>query len=442
MGKPRLSIFWFRRDLRIDDNAAFYHALKKHKAVLPVFIFDKTILNALADKKDRRVDFIYQALSNIQAQLSELGSSVYVFHDSPIKAFQKLLKKFEIESVYANHDYEPTAIIRDQIIADFLATNKISFNTYKDQCIFEKDEIAKRKGKPYTVFTRYCAKWKAKLSPLHYKPYRCKNLYSSLFNCKPHKIPTLAEMGFKKTGYVFKEPTVSSQLLKAYKRNRDFPFLNATSHLSVHLRYGTISVRQVVKLAIRYSDALLMELALRDFFMMILWNFPHVVTKPCRPEYEKIEWRNNEKEFEKWCRGKTGLPIVDAGMRELNESGFMQQRVRMIVASFLVKDLLIDWRWGEAYFGERLLDYDLSANNGNWQFAAGSGFDAAPYFRIINPVEQQKKFDPQFEYIKKWVPEFGTSSYPKPIVDHAQARLRAIQAYKKALSGTKALVYK
>jgi len=434
MSKRSISVFWFRRDLRLGDNAGLYHALKENETILPIFIFDSTILNALEDKFDRRVDFIHQCVSDLEKQLIEFNSSIRVFHSTPLHAFQELSKEYTIKNVYTNHDYESYAKERDEEMKKFLLSIGCGFKTFKDQVIFEKDEVTKDDGKPYTVFTPYSRKWKSKLNAFYYKPFPTEKYFKSLLKTTPFGIPSLEELGFKKTDLTFTRPTsINKKLLENYKDNRDFPAIHGTSRLSMHLRFGTVSVRKLVRTCLNVSETWLNELIWREFYMMILWHFPHAEKKSFKKEYDQINWRNNEKEFALWCEGKTGFPIVDAGMRELNTTGFMHNRVRMIVSGFLVKDLLIDWRWGEAYFAQKLNDFDLSANNGGWQWAAGSGCDAAPYFRIFNPTSQQEKFDPEFEYIKKWVPEFGTEKYPKPLVDHKVARERTLQTYKNAL---------
>ncbi|MGZ3882942.1 MAG: cryptochrome/photolyase family protein [Bacteroidia bacterium] len=437
MVKTEVCIFWFRRDLRLHDNAGLYHALNGGRPVLPVFVFDEAILNKLPDRADRRVAFIHQALSGINEALKKGGSSLTVANGSPLAAFKELLNKYNVGAVYTNHDYEPYARQRDEEVRRFLDENGISLYTFKDQCIFEKDEVMKDDGKPYTVFTPYSRKWKKILDGRPPASYNIKALLRNFVKLAPLAIPSLAEIGFKDPGLAFKAPTVSEHTIRNYKEQRDIPSVAGTSRLSLHLRFGAVSIRELVQKALPLSETWLNELIWRDFYMMILWQFPHVAERAFKPEYDRIPWRNNETEFRSWREGKTGFPIVDAGMRELNVTGFMHNRVRMITASFLVKDLLIDWRWGEAYFAEKLLDFDLSANNGGWQWAAGSGCDAAPYFRIFNPDSQQQKFDPEFSYIKKWLPEFGTRDYPSPIVDHAAARNRALSVYKAALAEQK-----
>ena len=433
MGK--INLFWYRRDLRLDDNAGLYYALKKGMPVLPIFIFDKNILDNLEDKKDGRVEFIHQMILKLNEQLNEIDSSIKVFYSTPEKVFKELTKEYTIQTVYTNHDYEPYAESRDAAVKDFLTKHQIEFKTYKDQCIFEKDEVIKDDGKPYTVFTPYSRKWKLRLTDFHVKPYPNKKYFKNFIQTKAFVIPTLKELGFEKSGLEFPSTTISKSIVTNYKEQRDFPAIKGTSKLSVHLRFGTVSIRALAKQALLLNETWLNELIWRDFYMMILFHFPHAAKNSFKPKYDRIIWRNNEQEFKIWCEGKTGFPIVDAGMRELNETGFMHNRVRMIVASFLVKDLLIDWRWGEAYFAQKLLDFDLSANNGGWQWASGSGCDSAPYFRVFNPTEQVKKFDPKYEYIKKWIPEFNTEAYPKPMVDHAAARLRVLSVYKEALLG-------
>lgn len=431
-----ISLFWFRRDLRLDDNAGLYHALRENNAVLPVFVFDTEILQRLEDKSDRRVDFIHQAITHLQQKLISIGSGLHVFYGNPENVFRQLTETYSIKNVYTNHDYEPYAKTRDKKMEEFFRIRGIEFKTYKDQSVFEKEEVVKDDGKPYTVFTPYSNKWKKKLTPFYFKAYPTHSYFKNFVQLPAVHFPTLEEIGFKKTDISFDPKIgVSTALLQNYKSQRDYPAINGTSHLSIYLRFGVISIRQLVNKALPLSESWLNELIWRDFYMMILWHFPHVVTGSFKKEYDHIPWRNRESDFKKWCEGITGFPIVDAGMRELNTTGFMHNRVRMIVSSFLIKDLLIDWRWGEAYFAKKLNDFDLSANNGGWQWAAGSGCDAAPYFRVFNPTEQQKKFDPEFKYIKKWVPEFGTANYSPPMVEHAAARLRVIEVYKKTLSG-------
>ena len=406
--------------------------------MLPVFIFDTNILEQLPSKADRRVEFIHEALMGLQQQLKELGSTLVVFHDTPLNAFKQLVKQYTIEAVYTNHDYELYAQERDNSMATFLQEHKIAFHSWKDQVIFEKNEVTKDDGKPYTIFTPYSKKWKAKLNKFYLKSYPTKKYCNNFHQHAVKRIPSLQAIGFEKTGGGFPTDSPDNAILKQYDKQRDIPGVNGTSHLGVHLRFGTISIRQLAQKAMKLNETFLNELIWRDFFQMILWHFPHVGKGMAfKAEYDFIKWRNNEKEFARWCEGTTGYPIVDAGMRELNATGFMHNRVRMITASFLAKHLLIDWRWGEAYFAEKLLDFELASNNGNWQWAAGCGCDAAPYFRIFNPYTQTQRFDPDFTYIKKWVPEFSADSYPAPIVEHEIARQRCLEVYKKGLAKTR-----
>lgn len=429
-----VNIFWFRRDLRLADNAGLYHALRSGKPVLPIFIFDRNILDKLEDKTDRRVQFIHAALEAMQSELTRMGSTLEVFYATPDEAFRRLTEKYQIENVFTNHDYEPYAKERDAAIEKLLKENGAGFHTYKDQVIFEKEEVLKDDGKPYTVFTPYSRKWKAGLTALYYKPYPTEKYFNNFYQQEPLAIPELSEMGFLATEPAFPPNELDDLLVSKYKEQRDYPAIGGTSKLSVHLRFGTVSIRSLVQRSLPLSETFLNELIWRDFYHMVLWHFPKVGKgKAFKPEYDAIEWRRDAGEFEAWCKGQTGYPIVDAGMRELNATGFMHNRVRMIVASFLTKHLLLDWRLGEAYFAEKLLDFDLAANNGGWQWAAGSGCDAAPYFRIFNPYLQTQKFDPQLAYIKKWVPELNEFSYPKPIVDHEFARKRCLEVYGRAL---------
>lgn len=431
--KPVVNIFWFRRDLRLYDNAGLYHAFRSDNPVLPVFIFDRNILDELEDKTDRRVEFIHLALQEIQQQLVKLGSSLDVRYGKPVDIYKELLREYDVRTIFTNHDYEPYARERDSSIEKLLKENNTGFCTFKDQVILEKDEVLKDDGKPYTVFTPYSRKWKAVLTDFHLKPYPNKKYFKNFYKQPERKMPALKEMGFESTGLSFPEKEWKGQVIRNYKEQRDIPSVQGTSRLSVHLRFGTISIRTLAAEAGALNETFLNELIWRDFYHMILWHFPKVVGHAFKPEYDKIRWRNNEKEFKAWCDGKTGYPIVDAGMRELNVTGFMHNRVRMIVASFLTKHLLIDWRWGEAYFAKKLLDFDLAANNGGWQWAAGSGCDAAPYFRVFNPYLQTKKFDPELKYIRHWVPEWEELSYPRPIVEHDLARKRCLEVYAAAL---------
>ena len=425
----KVSIFWFRRDLRIEDNHGLFQALSASEPVLPLFIFDTNILDRLPSKKDGRVEFIHQAITLLN---EAIGGHLCVKHGNPLAIFKDLMTKWDIVRIYTNHDYERYGLDRDVSISELAQEKGIEFRSFKDQVVFEKDEVLSGAGTPYTVFTPYSRKWKALLAETslpNFPSSESTNYVSDTFT-----LPSLADIGFQSSGLLFPQASVADELIRAYAQDRDFPAKPGTSRLSVHLRFGTLSIRSLVRQAIGKSEVWLNELIWRDFYFNILHHFPHISEKHSfRKEYDRMNWRNNEEEFKAWCEGKTGYPIVDAGMRELNATGFMHNRVRMIVASFLVKHLLIDWRWGEAYFAEKLLDFDFAANNGGWQWASGSGCDAAPYFRVFNPTLQTQKFDQSLAYIKKWVPELQELSYPAPIVNHELARARVLAAYKEAL---------
>lgn len=429
------ALFWHRRDLRIYDNAALYYALKENAAVQPVFVFDTKILSRLpAD--DQRVLFIHRQIQEMKTAYTELGYDLLVLQGDPKEVLPELCKKLKAGKIYANKDYEPDAIERDSIIFENLKKLDIDFVAKKDQVIFEENEILKNDGTPYTVFTPYMRRWKEKLADFYLKSYPVEK-YAGSFTLtdKQSLIPSLEELGFNsEQTKEFPAKSVPGEILEKYAEQRDFPAMSGTSRLSIHLRFGTISIRELVRKAREHSETFLNELIWRDFYQAILYHFPHSASASFKKQYDFIPWENNEQHFKMWCEGKTGYPLVDAGMRELNTSGFMHNRVRMIVASFLCKHLLIDWRWGERYFAEKLLDYDLASNCGGWQWAAGSGCDAAPYFRVFNPMAQQEKFDPEWQYIGRWVPEYGTEQYPDPIVEHKEAREKAILAYKKALN--------
>jgi len=429
--KTKISIFWFRRDLRLEDNIGLNHALNSEFPVLPIFIFDEDILNKLDDKEDRRVDYIHQALQNINNKLKNHQSKLTTFLGKPSDIFQKLHAEYDVQSVYCNRDYEPQAINRDREIYDFFKTYNIPFKAYKDQVIFDKSDITKPDGSPYTVYTPYSKKWKLQFQTNEIKSIAVDNLNYLKQDFK--ELLSLDAIGFRKTDFLFEEPVLDLSIIKEYDKYRDFPALQRTTQLGTALRFGTISVRKCAAFAAKHNQTWLNELIWREFFMQILYHFPNVTNESFKPAYDAIMWRNNEQEFERWCTGTTGYPIVDAGMRQLNKTGYMHNRVRMITASFLCKHLLIDWRWGETYFAQKLNDYDLAANNGNWQWAAGSGCDAAPYFRVFNPQLQTEKFDKDEQYIKKWIPEYGTDAYAKPIVEHSIARERSLTAYKTAL---------
>lgn len=433
--KEKVNIFWFRRDLRLDDNVGFYKALHGKFPVLPLFIFDTEIVNELP-KDDARVTFIFETLQKMRDELQEHGSSIAMYHDKPEEVFKKIIAEFEVQNVITNHDYEPYAKERDEAIAKLLSKENIGFYTFKDQVIFEKDEIVKDNGEPYIVYTPYMKRWKEKFKKEfgerdYFSSENLKNLYQN------PQLPnlSLSAIGFEKSKIEIPECNVTPTTIQEYENRRNFPAEDGTSHLGPHLRFGTVSIRQMIKKATsEKNEVFWQELIWREFFMQILWHFPETVENAFKKKYDRIEWRNNEDEFKKWKSGKTGYPLVDAGMRQLNATGYMHNRVRMVVASFLCKHLLIDWRWGEAYFAEKLLDYEMASNVGNWQWAAGSGVDAAPYFRIFNPTTQIENFDKDYKYIKKWVPEFGTDNYPEKMVDHKEARERCLNIYKAALS--------
>jgi deoxyribodipyrimidine photo-lyase len=437
-----INIFWFRRDLRLRDNAGLYHALKSEHPVKLIFNFDTEILNKLADKDDARVTFIFDVLQDMKQELNAKGKDLNIYYGNPLEIWKEIVATHKIHTVFTNHDYETYAIQRDDAVASLLSQHGISFKTYKDHVIFEKNEVVKDDGKPYTVFTPYKKKWLSKLvensasvlDSYYFSSYPSEDLWERLEDVSsPSDSVSLEAMGFERSSKSIPDNTVSQGLIAKYDETRNFPAISGTSRLGIHFRFGTISIREKARKAAKLNDTFLSELIWRDFYAMILSHFPHVARGAFRPEYDHIQWRNDEKDFEAWCQGKTGYPIVDAGMRELLATGHMHNRVRMIVASFLTKHLLIDWRWGESWFARHLLDFDLASNNGGWQWAAGCGTDAAPYFRIFSPDAQTDKFDKQKVYIKRWVPEFGTIKYPKPIVDHKVARERCLAVYKEGL---------
>ncbi len=429
----KISLFWFRRDLRLADNTALYYALQQEKNVLPIFIFDENILGKLEDKSDARVAFIHAQLLEISSELEKKGSSLFVHYGKPEEAFKLILAKYQVDSVYTNRDYEPYAKERDKAIEQLLASHQASFYTFKDQVIFEPGEILNGSGEFYKVFTPFSRVWLEKYKQTNVQEIG-NPLWKNLFQTKALPVPSLEEMGFMPSSITIPPKSADEELIAHYDEKRNFPAIKGTSRIGIHLRFGTISIRKLAKKAASLNATFLNELIWREFYMMILAFNPQVVDRAFKPAYDRIPWRNDEKDFEAWCQGLTGYPIVDAGMRELNATGFMHNRVRMIVASFLTKHLLIDWRWGEAYFAKKLLDFELASNNGGWQWAAGTGTDAQPYFRVFNPSSQTEKFDKDLKYIKKWIPELDTEKYPKPIVDHKFARQRAIDTYKEALN--------
>ena len=435
--KIKTAVFWFRRDLRLSDNRGLYQALSEQECILPIFIFDTQILDQLP-KNDARLSFIHQQLTAIKQELqADHNTSIACFHGEPQAVFATLLESYEITAVYTNHDYEPYATQRDGHIAQFLGKHHIPFYTFKDQVIFEKDEVLKDNGDPYVVYTPYMRRWRGQFNiEEDTRPFPSHDLLEKLIPNPSLPFPTLEEMGYQLSDIKVPAFEVGSVLIDNYEKTRNYPGIKeGTSKLGPHLRFGTVSIRKMVaKAAGRSNDTFLKELIWREFFMQILWHFPNTTTKAFKPKYDRIEWRNDEKDFEKWQRGETGYTLVDAGMRELNTTGFMHNRVRMLVASFLCKHLLIDWRWGEAYFAEKLLDYEMSSNVGNWQWAAGSGVDAAPYFRIFNPLTQIDKFDKDRAYSNRWVPEAHGNPATAPMVDHKYARERCLEAYKAAVS--------
>jgi len=430
----KISIFWFRRDLRLHDNKGFFRALQSEEKILPIFIFDTEILKKIP-KDDARISFIFSELKAMNTHLESFETEIKMFHGNPKDIFKSLLNKFKIVKVYTNHDYEPYAIKRDLVIKELLAKNKIDFQTYKDQVIFERNEITKKDGKPYVVYTPYSKKWLEKYQTSKPEYYPSEDYLIRLYKKTKSKIITLSDLGFIETNIPIKNYIFNSRIINEYEETRNFPALDNTSKLGPHLRFGTVSIRQMVSRADEQENKIfLKELIWREFFMQILWHFPHTHKNSFKSKYDRIIWRNNEEEFKKWCDGNTGYPMVDAGMRQLNKTGFMHNRVRMLVGSFLCKHLLIDWRWGEAYFAEKLHDYEMSSNVGNWQWVAGTGVDASPYFRIFNPTSQIQKFDKELKYIKKWVPDFQELTYPSPMVEHKFARERCLKTYKDALA--------
>ena len=430
-----VNIFWFRRDLRLDNNVGFYKALQGKLPVLPIFIFDTEILDELP-RNDPRVSFIFKTLQKIQNELKKYGGGIALYQGEPKEIFKQIISEFNVQNVITNRDYEPYAKTRDEAVKDFLSKKNIGFYTFKDQVIFEKNEVVKADGTPYIVYTPYMKAWKNKFKKEYdQKEYSTNKILNNLY--QNSKLPdiSLEKLGFKASEIQTPDYDASPSIIQGYEEKRNFPAQDGTSHVGPHLRFGTIGIRNLIKKATAENNEIFwQELIWREFFMQILWHFPETIKNSFKPKYDRIAWRNNETDFEKWKKGETGYPMVDAGMRQLNKTGYMHNRVRMVTASFLCKHLLIDWRWGEAYFAEKLLDYEMSSNVGNWQWAAGSGVDAAPYFRIFNPTTQLEKFDKDHKYIRRWLPEFGTIDYPKEMVDHKEARERCLKTYKSALS--------
>ena len=431
--KDNLVIFWFRRDLRLKDNAGLFHALNENDKVLPIFIYDKNTLDKL-NKSDHRVDFIEYSLKKLNDLLKENNKSISIYYGKPVKVFSELIKKYNVTKVYSNKDYTPYSIKRDKKVEELLKVNNIDFNSYKDHVLFEKYEVVKDDNTPYKVYTPFSRKWLIKMSENKIDFFNSEKYIHKFFNEK-RRFLSLKEIGFEKSVLSPLNLNLSSDTINNYEKTRNFPYVNGTSKIGLHLRFGTISTREmIVKAEVSKNKTFLKELVWREFFQQILFHYPHTINKSFKPKYDRIEWLNNENQFKKWCSGQTGYPLVDAGMRELNQTGFMHNRVRMLVGSFLCKHLLIDWRWGEAYFAKKLYDYETASNVGNWQWVAGCGVDASPYFRIFNPHEQIKKFDKNLIYTKKWVPEFESDQYVEPIVIHKDARERCLLTYKKALN--------
>jgi len=430
-----VSIFWFRRDLRLEDNAGLWKALKSGHPVVPIFIFDRNILDKLEDKSDARVSFLHQRLTEIQHQLKGMGSSLHVFYGTPEEAMNTLSQTYSVKSVFLNRDYEPYARERDEFVFNYWSTREVPVVGAKDHVIFEKNEVVKADGTPYLVFSPYGKAWRKKLTDYHAKAYPNAQYFENFLKQQPIAIPSLESMGFRATEVSLPSSNVDESIIKTYDATRNFPANErGTTRLGMHLRFGSISVRSLLRKGLVGNDTFVNELIWRDFFQMALYYFPDSREKAIKPKYDLIPWETNMEHFKAWCEGRTGYPIVDAGMRELNTTGYMHNRVRMIVASFLTKHLLIDWRLGERYFAEKLLDFDLASNIGGWQWASGSGLDAAPYFRVFNPTSQLEKFDKQLTYVKRWVPEYGTAQYPEPIVEHKWARERCLDRFKTALA--------
>lgn len=424
------TVFWFRRDLRLEDNTGLFHALNAGRPVLPLFIFDRQVLKELPDKTDPRVQFIHQRLHTMQETLLQQGSCFWIEQGTPVEVWERLLQQLPVAAVYANHDYEPYAQKRDESVFQLLQARGIPFHTYKDQVIFEKDDILNQQGKPYQVFTPYRNRWIKELIQQPRSFFPAEKHLPRFVKWSGRPLPSLSELGFRKTAIEFPPAQIQPEILLHYHQNRDYPAIEGTSRLGIHLRFGTISIRKLVQQALEMNETFLNELIWREFFMMILWHYPHTLTEPFQEKYQQLPWRQDEADFRRWCEGRTGFPLVDAGMRQLNATGFMHNRVRMVTANFLTRLLRIDWRWGERYFAEKLLDFELSSNVGNWQWAAGCGVDAAPYFRIFNPNAQLKKFDPDEAYVKKWIPEYGSADYPQPMLDYPGRRREALGWFK------------
>ena len=430
------AIYWLRRDLRLHDNHALYQALRSELPVIPIFIFDRNILEELP-RDDARVTFIHHTLNTLKQDLSKHGSDLKVYYGDPIEIYKEIISAYQVKVIYSNRDYEPYALTRDKKVRRLIEAEGGAYYDYKDHVITDQREILSNSEKPYTVFTPYKKKWLARLEEHGIQQYPSEQKLDHLAKLDRQPIITLDEMGFTRSSMSIPELTVAQGVIKNYDKTRDYPGIdNGTSRLGIHFRFGTISIREKALKAQQLNATFLSELIWRDFYSQIIYNFPHVVDSAFRDKYDTISWRTDESDLQAWKDGQTGYPMVDAGMRELNATGHMHNRVRMVTASFLTKHLLINWRMGEAYFAEKLLDFDLSSNNGGWQWASGSGTDAAPYFRIFNPTSQLHKFDKELIYVKKWIPEYGTDAYPEPIVDHKYARQRCLDTYKAVLNNS------
>ncbi len=444
-----VSIFWFRRDLRLDDNAGLHAALRAGTPVVPLFVFDRHILDVLEDRDDARVTFLHGLVRGLRERFETLGVGMEVHYGSPEKVWRELLERYAVSAAYANEDYEPYAKERDASVAELLRRRGADLHLYKDQVIFAHDEVTKKDGNPYTVFTPYSKVWRDRLSSkmdtdangeevsFYLKSYPSADYADRFAEQGALDMPSLADLGFSESDTPIPDTEVPAELIERYDETRDYPGIAGTSRLGPHLRHGSVSIRGWARRAQRLNETFLSELIWRDFYSQVLQHSPRVVSHSFKPAYENIPWENDEDHFAAWCEGRTGYPLVDAGMRQLRAIGYVHNRVRMVVASFLTKHLLTDWRWGEAHFARYLLDYELASNNGGWQWAAGCGTDASPYFRVFNPESQLRKFDPELTYVKQYVPEYGTDEYPAPIVDHREAREKAIRVYKTALSAAR-----
>ena len=424
-----IAIHWFRRDLRLHDNPSLNAALRSGLPVKCLFIFDTDIIEKLP-RDDARVTFIYDRLKLIDSELRELGGSLVVKHGLPSAVWNQLCQEHSITEVHTNEDYEPYAVTRDEQVQRIVKEHGASFHRHVDHVIYRPGTVVKDDGNPYTVFTPFKNKWLAH-AEIEGVP-AAQPMDEGTFVKSDFPLPSLTDIGFERSH--IEVPTFAPQYIDNYDADRDDPAGQKTTYAGAHLRFGSLSVREVVAMGRKSNQTYLSELIWREFFIQIMYHFPHVFHGNFRSKYDGVPWRNDEGEFKKWCEGKTGFPMVDAGMRQLNETGYMHNRVRMVTSAFLCKHLLIHWSWGEAYFAEKLLDFELASNNGNWQWAAGTGCDAAPYFRVFNPTSQLKKFDAKYEYVRKWIPELDSFDYPKPMVDHKIARQRAIDTYKAALS--------